>query len=83
MSMRKHLGLVMMTMMLAGCGGGGSRRSSFRKTVDRNNPDVRDRIKKVYGENRDEHEFNINGEIIIAHDRRTAKKIYANRHKKR
>lgn len=79
--MRKHLGLVMMMAMLAAHDRG--RGVSFRKTVDRNDPDVRDRIKKVYGENRDEHEFNINGEIIMAHDRRTAKKIYANRHKKR
>jgi len=81
MSMRRHLGLAMMMMMLAAHDRG--RGVSFRKTVDRNDPDVRDRIKKVYGENRDEHEFNINGEIIMAHDRRTAKKIYANRHKKK
>jgi hypothetical protein len=28
------------------------------------------------------HEFNINGEVIVARDKKTAKKIYQNRHKK-
>ena len=72
-----------MAMAMFAMQGGGRYRGSVPRYVDRNNPDVRDRIKKVYGENRDEHEFNINGEIIMAHDRRKKKKIYANRHKKR
>ena len=82
MTLRKHLNMAMMMAMLA-MQGGGRRCNPVPRYVDRNDPDVRRRIQKVYGENRDEHEFNINGEIIVAHDRRTAKKIYANRHKKK
>lgn len=38
------------------------------------------RYHKMYGDNSQQHEFIIKGERIMAHDRKTAMKIYANRH---
>jgi hypothetical protein len=38
------------------------------------------RLHKMYGEQSQEHEFVIKGEHIMARDKKTAMKIYANRH---
>lgn len=41
------------------------------------------RTRSLYKVNMTQHEFNIHGEIIMATNRKTALKIYANRHKKK
>lgn len=38
------------------------------------------RLHKMYGDNSQEHEFVIKGEHIMARDKKTALKIYGNRH---
>lgn len=40
----------------------------------------RQRLRMLYGQSQQEHEFVIKGERIMARDKRTAMKIYANRH---
>ena len=81
--MRRRVPALMAAMMMAAAGGRSyydlprplteeqkKRREQWRK----------ERAHKLYGEDRSEREFVINGETIMAHDRKTALKIYANRH---
>lgn len=42
----------------------------------------RQRLQKLYAQRRQEYEYVIKGEHIMAHDKRTARKIYAKRHPK-
>ncbi|MBQ9093227.1 MAG: hypothetical protein IJY03_04440 [Prevotella sp.] len=53
------------------------RRERMRQQRDKH---FKERAHKLYAVDQSEHEFVINGEAIMAHDRKTALKIYANRH---
>jgi len=85
--MRKSIGLMAAMMMAAAAGNpyfatgaprrsyGGGRRELTEEEKARNH--------QMYGVNMTEHEFVIHGEKIMARNKKTAMKIYANRHKKK
>ena len=54
---------------------GGGRRELTEEEKARNH--------QMYGVNMTEHEYVIHGEKIMARNKKTAMKIYANRHKKK
>ena len=60
-----------------GTGHGGYHRDPWEGETDE---DRKRRLRKMYGDNSQEHEFVVKGERIMAHDKKTALKIYANRH---
>ncbi len=72
-------GLMMLSMMMAMAA---QNRSLFDTGMVRPADRKMDKgtIHKLYGENRAEHEFIIKGEKIMAKDKKTAMKIYTNRH---
>ena len=76
--MKKAIGMVAAMMMAAAAG---SREfydtGLYRKPARKMSAEDRH---KLYGQDLTEHEFTIKGEKIIAHDKKTAMKIYANRH---
>lgn len=78
---RRTMGALMMAAMAAAAMGsnpyfdGGRRRPAEVKPRDNT------RAKKLYKVDCQEHEFIIHGEAIMARNRKTALKIYANRHK--
>lgn len=53
------------------------RRERMRQQRDKH---FKERAHKLYAVDQSEREFVINGESIMAHDRKTALKIYANHH---
>ncbi len=78
-------GIALMTAMMMAAAASGrnpyfetsERRERYRQQREKH---FKERAHKMYGEDRSEHEFVIHGETILAHDRKTALKIYANRH---
>ena len=82
--MKKALGKMAMMMMATAMMGAGNDMFDFQ---EHRNPyegetdeERRQRLHKMYGDNSREQEFIIKGEAIMAKDRKTAMKIYANRH---
>ena len=77
--MKKAIGLMAAMMMAAAAGHGRIfDTGGYGKPVGQRMS--KESVHKLYGENMDEHEFTINGEKIMARNRKTAMKIYANRH---
>jgi len=83
--MRSGYGMLALMMYAAAMGDprvyGASRREPkpIRKKLE---PMTPEREKKILADMDSRlHDFNINGEIIRAKDKKTAKKIYSNRHK--
>ena len=82
--------LMAATLMMAAVAGAGDTsifdtgtRRRYRATGGRElTDDEKARNHQMYGVNMQEHEFIIHGEKIMARNKKTAKKIYANRHKK-
>lgn len=81
---RKIPALMAAMLMMAAAGGGRDifdvPRPLTEEQKKRREQWRKERAHKLYGEDRSEREFVINGEAIMAHDRKTALKIYANRH---
>ena len=86
--MKKAIGRTAAMLMAAAMLGAGEhfgtgRHLSHRNPYDGESDDERRRrIHKLYGNQDQEHEFVIKGEKIMARNKKTAMKIYANRHKK-
>ena len=85
--MKKSIRNAAMMMMAAAMMGTGNEYFDTGRHRARHDPyereteeERRQRLRKMYGQNRQEHEFVIKGERIMARDKRTAMKIYANRH---
>ena len=84
--MKKSIGMMAAMMMAAAAGNpyfdtgrprysnGGRRELTEEEKARRH---------QMYGEDMTEHEFTIHGEKIMARNKKTAMKIYANRHKKK
>ena len=84
--MKKSIGRAAMMMMAAAMMGANDH---FDMGLRHRNPhegesgeERRSRIHKMYGNQDQLHEFVIKGEKIMARNKKTAMKIYANRHKK-
>ena len=85
----KLMAATLMMAAVAGAGAGdrsiydtGTRRR-YRGTGGRElTEEEKARNHQMYGVNMQEHEFIIHGEKIMARNKKTAMKIYANRHKK-
>lgn len=78
MMTRRTLGMMAAMMAVAAAGGGSHfmlRRPAEVKPRDNT------RARKLYHVDVQEHEFIVHGEAIMAKNRKTALKIYANRHK--
>lgn len=78
----KSSALMAAMLMMAAAGGRNpyfdtESRERYRQQREKH---FKERAHKMYGEDRSEREFIIKGESIMAHDRKTALKIYANRH---
>lgn len=88
--MSKIRKLMAATLMMAAVAGAGDTsifdtgtRRRHRATGGRElTEEEKARNHQMYGVNMQEHEFVIHGEKIMARNKKTAKKIYANRHKK-
>lgn len=88
--MRKISKLMAATLMMAAVAGAGDTsifdtgtRRRHRATGGRElTEEEKARNHQIYGVNMQEHEFVIHGEKIMARNKKTAMKIYANRHKK-
>ncbi len=88
--MSKISKLMAATLMMAAVAGAGDTsifdtgtRRRHRATGGRElTEEEKARNHQMYGVNMQEHEFVIHGEKIMARNKKTAKKIYANRHKK-
>ena len=85
--MKKSIRNAAMMMMAAAMMGTGNeyfdtgRHRARRDPYERETEEERrQRLRMLYGQNRQEHEFVVHGERIMARDKRTAMKIYANRH---
>lgn len=90
--MSKLMAATLMMAAVASAGGESpfmTRTPNRRRTNWDDNRDYRlsqeqkQRNHQLYGENMTEHEFVIHGEKIMARNKKTAMKIYANRHKKK
>lgn len=80
---RNVMPLMAAMMMMAAAGSRGHYdlpRPLTEEQKKRREQERKERAHKLYGEDRSEREFVVNGETIMAHDRKTALKIYANRH---
>ena len=80
---RGTLPFIAAMMMMAAAGGRNyyeMPRPLTEEQKKRREQERKERAHKLYGEDRSEREFVINGETVMAHDRKTAMKIYANRH---
>lgn len=76
--MKKSIGKVAMMMMAAAMmGAANEHRNPYEGETDE---ERRQRLHKMYGESQQEHEFVIKGERIMARNKKSALKIYANRH---
>lgn len=81
--MKKALRKTALMMMLSQMMGGdsifdtGLHRDPHEGETDEQR---KQRLHKMYGDNSQEHEFVIKGEHIMARDKKTALKIYGNRH---
>ena len=82
--MKKHIGMAAALMMAAAAAGstgiydmGGRRSSGNIRSRELSAAD-----KQRIHQQMQEHEFVIHGEKIMARNKKTAMKIYANRHKK-
>ena len=88
--MSKIRKLMAATLMMAAVAGAGDTsifdtgtRRRHRATGGRElTEEEKARNHRMYGVNMQEHEFVIHGEKIMARNKKTAMKIYANRHKK-
>lgn len=88
--MSKISKLMAATLMMAAVAGAGDTsifdtgtRRRHRATGGRElTEEEKARNHQMYGVNMQEHEFVIHGERIMARNKKTAMKIYANRHKK-
>lgn len=85
--MKKRLGSIAAYMMAAammGAAGSPFADDLFAEHRDPHEGETdeerRLRLHKMYGDHSQQYEFVIKGEVIVAKDRKTAKKIYANRH---
>ena len=78
--MRKHIGMAA-ALMMAAMAAGSNPYSAGRRRPAEIKPRDNTRAKKLYKMDCQEHEFIIHGETIMARNRKTALKIYANRHK--
>jgi hypothetical protein len=85
--MKKSIGKAAMMMMAAAMMGAANEHFDTGLYREHRNPyegetdeERLQRLHKMYGEIQQEHEFVINGERIMARNKKTALKIYANRH---
>ena len=85
--MKKSIGKAAMMIMAAAMMGAANEHFDTGLYREHRNPyegetdeERRQRLHKMYGESQQEHEFVINGERIMARNKKTALKIYANRH---
>ena len=59
------------------------KHAGYRRSPAEYKPRGNTKRKGIYNVDYQEHEFIIHGEAIMARNRKTALKIYANRHKKK
>lgn len=78
--MRTRRTLGMMAAMMAFAAAGGGSHFMLRRPAEVK-PRDNTRARKLYHVDVQEHEFIVHGEAIMAKNRKTALKIYANRHK--
>lgn len=80
--MRRNLALMMAAMMAAAAAGDSPFMLGRRRRPAELKPRDNTRYRKLCKVDCQEHEFIIHGEAIMAKNRKTALKIYANRHKR-
>lgn len=85
--MKKSIGRAAMMMMAAAMMGAANEHYDTGLFRESRNPyegeteeERKARLHRMYGESQQEHEFVIKGERIMARNKKSAMKIYANRH---
>lgn len=81
MRMRRTLGMMAAMMAIAASADSGTYMGARLRRPAEVKPRDNTRARKLYHVDVQEHEFIVHGEAIMAKNRKTALKIYANRHK--